>query len=208
MKSKHLLQVLYYIVFYLFSSKTKHLSGGTNAKDDILQKVTRLEDAKTSLQKEINVLNTRIAAETENCEGLTEGLKKTESTQSSLGQEMRACENKLSQVQNEKADKDAQIKQMKEECHHQEDLIGKLNKEKKAINEGKLKEEEQIQSFEDKCNHLNKLKVRLEKSLDEVEDNWEREKKHKGDIEKLKRRVEGNLKLTQETIADLERNKF
>merc|ERR1712226_1692226 len=68
--------------------------------------------------------------------------------------------------------------------------------------------EEQIQSFEDKCNHLNKLKERLEKSLDEVEDGWEREKKHKGDIEKLKRQVEGNLKLTQETVSDLERNKI
>merc|ERR1719346_226213 len=45
-------------------------------------------------------------------------------------------------------------------------------------------------------------------SLDEVEDSWEREKKQKGDIEKLKRQVEGNLKLTQETITDLERNKI
>merc|ERR1712066_1113229 len=91
---------------------------------------------------------------------------------------------------------------------HQEELINKLNKEKKAITESKLKEEEQIQSFEDKCNHLNKLKIRLKKSLDEVEDGWEREKKHKGDIEELKRQVEGNLKLTQEAIADLERNKI
>merc|ERR1711970_866678 len=111
-------------------------------------------------------------------------------------------------VQDEKADKDAQISQMKEECLHQEELINKLNKEKKAISESKLKEEEQIQSFEDKCNHLNKLKVRLEKSLDEVEDTWEGEKKTKGDIEKLKRQVEGNLKLTQETVSDLERNKI
>merc|ERR1719187_1343255 len=55
---------------------------------------------------------------------------------------------------------------------------------------------------------MNKLKIRLEKSLDEVEDSWEREKKHKGDLEKLKRQIEGNLKLTQETIADLERNKI
>merc|ERR1711970_548793 len=78
----------------------------------------------------------------------------------------------------------------------------------KTIIESKLKEEEQIQSYEDKCNHLNKLKIRLEKSLDEVEDSWEREKKHKGDIEKIKRQVEGNLKLTQETVVDLERNKI
>merc|ERR1712183_729305 len=58
------------------------------------------------------------------------------------------------------------------------------------------------------CTHMGKLKIRLEKSLDEVEDSWEREKKHKGDLEKLKRQVEGNLKLTQETVADLERNKI
>merc|ERR1711892_535737 len=141
-------------------------------------------------------------------DGLDDGLKKTETNQSSLGKEMRDCENRLGQVQDEKADKDAQIKQMKEECLHQEELINKLNKEKKTINESKLKEEEQIQSYEDKCNHLNKLKIRLEKSLDEVEDSWEREKKHKGDIEKLKRQVEGNLKLTQETVSDLERTKI
>merc|ERR1712045_5393 len=140
--------------------------------------------------------------------GLQEALKKTEASQGSLGREMRECESRLAQVQDEKADKDAQIKQMKEECLHQEELINKLNKEKKSITESKMKEEEQIQSFEDKCNHLNKLKIRLEKSLDEVEDSWEREKKHKGDIEKLKRQVEGNLKLTQETVSDLERNKI
>merc|ERR1719422_463709 len=146
------------------------LSGGLNAKEDLLQKIAKLDDIKGGLQKEINALNGKINTENENIEALQEGLKKTETNQSSLGREMRECESRLAQIQDEKADKDAQI-----------------------------------QSFEDKCNHLNKLKIRLEKSLDEVEDSWEREKKQKGDIEKLKRQVEGNLKLTQETITDLER---
>merc|ERR1711970_832544 len=184
------------------------LAGGTNAKQDLLDKIAKLEDIKAGLQKEINILKQRISAENENIEALNEALKKTEAGQGALGKEMRDCESKLSQVQNERANKDAQIKQMKEECLHQEELINKLNKEKKTITESKLKEEEQIQSYEDKCNHLNKLKIRLEKSLDEVEDSWEREKKHKGDIEKIKRQVEGNLKLTQETVVDLERNKI
>merc|ERR1712228_1058391 len=35
----------------------------------------------------------------------------------------------------------------------------------------------------------------------------EREKKNKGDVEKLKRKIEGDLKLTQETVADLDRVK-
>merc|ERR1719431_762453 len=163
------------------------LAGGTNAKEDLINKINKLEDIKGSLQKEINVLNNKVANEEEVIESLQEGLKKTETNQGSLGREMRESESKLAQVQDEKADKDAQIKQMKEECLHQEELINKLNKEKKTINESKQKEDEQIQSYEDKCNHLNKLKIRLEKSLDEVEDSWEREKKHKGDIEKLKR---------------------
>merc|ERR1719340_577023 len=61
--------------------------------------------------------------------------------------------------------------------------------------------------MEDRCNHLARLKSKLEQSLDEAEDSLEREKKAKGDVEKLKRKVEGDLKLTQETISDLDRVK-
>jgi chromosome segregation ATPase len=43
--------------------------------------------------------------------------------------------------------------------------------------------------------------------LDEAEDSLEREKKSKGDIEKIKRKIEGDLKLTQETVSDLDRVK-
>merc|ERR1719260_415619 len=150
------------------------LSGGANAKDDLVSKISKLDDIRGGLQKEINGLNTKINNENENVENIQENLKKTEANQSSLGREMRECESRLATVQDEKADKDAQIKQMKEECLHQEELINKLNKEKKAITENKLKEDEAIQSFEDKCNHLNKLKIRLEKNLDEVEDCWEK----------------------------------
>merc|ERR1711976_1048869 len=63
------------------------------------------------------------------------------------------------------------------------------------------------QSMEDRCNHSARLKSKLEQSLDEAEDSLEREKKAKGDVEKLKRKVEGDLKLTQETISDLDRVK-
>ena len=184
------------------------LAGGTNAKEDILNKITKLDELRAGLQKEINQLNVRVNQEAETIEGLVEGLKKTEQSQGSLAREMKDAENRLNSIQNEKADKDAQIKQMKEECQHQEEIINKLNKEKKSITESKQKEEESIQTLEDKGNHLSKLKIRLEKSLDEVEDSWEREKKHKGDIEKIKRQVEGNLKLTQETAHDLQRSKI
>jgi len=47
----------------------------------------------------------------------------------------------------------------------------------------------------------------LEQTLDELEDSLEREKKLRGDVEKGKRKTEGDLKLTQEAVSYLERNK-
>ena len=111
---------------------------------------------------------------------------------------MEACED-------DKSTKDSQIRTLKEEMAHQEDLIAKLQKEKRGVAETKQKTDEEIQAMEDKSNHLNKVKGKLEQSLDECEDTLEREKKSKGDIEKLKRKVEGDLKLTQEAVSDLER---
>merc|ERR1711874_154559 len=99
--------------------------------------------------------------------------------------------------------KDAQLKNLGDEIAHQEELISKLNKEKKALLESNQRTAEDHQSVEDKCNHLHKLKGRLEQNLDELEDSLEREKKLKGEMEKAKRKVEGDFKLAQEAVADL-----
>merc|ERR1712098_954509 len=103
--------------------------------------------------------------------------------------------------------KDNQIRTLKEELAHQEELIQKLAREKKSAGESRQKTEEEIQANEDRCNHLTKVKSKLEQNLDECEDSLEREKKSRADAEKLKKKVESDLKLTQETVADLERVK-
>merc|ERR1712115_506533 len=107
----------------------------------------------------------------------------------------------------DKMTKDSQIRTLRDEIAHQEDLISKLGKDKKSSAEGRQKTEEDIQSMEDRCKHLSKVKGKLEQSLDECEDSLEREKKAKGDVEKLKRKIEGDLKLTQEAVGDLDRIK-
>ena len=73
--------------------------------------------------------------------------------------------------------KDSQIRSLQEEMVHQEELLAKLVKEKKAFAEGRQKVEEDLQASEDKANHLNRVKAKLEQTLDEIEDNVEREKK-------------------------------
>merc|ERR1711881_810819 len=121
--------------------------------------------------------------------------------------EIKELEVSFENCEEDKISKDSQIQTLREELAHQEDMIAKLNKEKRGGGDSKQKVEENIQATEDKCNHLNKVKAKLEQSLDECEDSLEREKKNKGDVEKLKRKIEGDLKLTQETVADLERVK-
>ena len=107
-------------------------------------------------------------------------------------------------AEEDKSTKYNQIKTLRNEIVHQEEMMVKLQKDKSGAKESRQSTEEDIQSAEDRCNHLGKVKGKLEQSLDECEDSLERERKAKGDVEKLKRKVEGDLKLTQETISDLE----
>merc|ERR1712226_486316 len=106
-----------------------------------------------------------------------------------MGGEVKTLESTLEACEEDKSTKDSQIRTLKEEIAHQEELIAKLQKEKRGVGDSKQKTEEDIQS------------------LDEVEDSLEREKKSRADVEKLKRKVEADLKLTQEAVSDLERIK-
>merc|ERR1712013_182898 len=99
----------------------------------------------------------------------------------------------LKSAEQDRADKDDQIKTLKDEIAHQADMISKLGKDKRSVGDGRQKTEEDIQAAEDKCNHLSKVKGKLEQCLDESEDALEREKKVKGDVEKAKRKIEGDL---------------
>jgi len=87
------------------------------------------------------------------------------------------------------------------------EILNKLNKEKKHVTENNAKASENLQAAEDKCDHLNKIKTKLEQTLDELEDSLQREKRARGDIEKQRRKLEGDLKIQQETIAEVERAK-
>merc|ERR1712122_256304 len=82
--------------------------------------------------------------------------------------DIKTLESTLEQTEEDKMTKDSQIRTLREEIAHQEELISKLQKEKRSITDGKT--EEGIQSMEDKCNHSSKVKGKLEQALDECED--------------------------------------
>merc|ERR1719264_1804555 len=183
------------------------LNSGGSAVQDMIDKAVRIENQAADVQKDLDQTNARIKNEKAQKVALEGTMAKTNATVAQLESEVAVQEGHLSKAEQDRADKDDQIRTLKDEIAHQGDMITKLGKEKRNCADGRQKTEEDIQAAEDKCNHLSRVKGKLEQALDEAEDALEREKKVKGDVEKAKRKVEGDLKLTQEAFADLERVK-
>merc|ERR1740128_570622 len=181
------------------------LSSGGSMVQDIIDKTNRMEGQKNDLQKQVDDTKVRVKNEEDLINGINQSGIKVSADANRLREEIKTLEADCEKAEEDKSTKDNQIRTLREEIAHQEDLIAKLGKEKKGAGEGRQKTEEDIQAMEDRCNHLSKVKGKLEQSLDECEDALEREKKSKGDVEKLKRKTEGDLKLTQEAVGDLER---
>ena len=183
------------------------LQSGGSAVQDIIDKTNRVEAMAADVEKQLNDINKRIDTEKSQQGDINQQKAKINAQKSQLSDEISTLEAKVQDADMDRANKDYQITQCKEEIQHQYEMINKLQKEKKGCQESKQKTEEDMQILEDRCNHLSKIKGKLERSLDESEDSLEREKKIKADVEKLKRKIEGDLKLTQETVIDLERVK-
>merc|ERR1719334_202749 len=183
------------------------LKSGGSAVQDIIDKTVRIEGQAADVQKDLDGVLARIANEKSQKAALEMTIQKTNATVAQLEAEVGNQEANLTKAEQDRADKDDQIRTLKDEIGHQAEMITKLGKEKRSGADARQKTEEDIQAAEDKSNHLSRVKGKLEQALDEAEDALEREKKVKGDVDKGKRKVEGDLKLTQEALADLERVK-
>jgi len=170
-----------------------------------LEKEAKLMAQKAEVEGQLNDANKRLDNETEAKNALYKGAQKAEQEITKVKNDLEEMAGKLLAAQQDKETKDAQLKGLGEEIAHQEELITKMGKEKKALFEANQRTAEDQQSVEDKCNHLTKLKGKLEQNLDELEDSLEREKGLRGNMEKAKRKVEGDFKMAQEAVADLER---
>merc|ERR1739844_249463 len=113
----------------------------------------------------------------------------------------------LQKLEQEKTNRDHSIRSLNDEVAQQNEVINKLNKEKKMIGDNQSKAFEDLQASEDKVAHLNSIKSKLETTLGELEEGVNREKRSRSDVEKTRRKAEGELKMAQETVNDLEQNK-
>jgi len=121
--------------------------------------------------------------------------------------EIEDIELAIAKVELEKGNRDHTIKVLQDEIAEQDEVINKLNKEKKHISETQAKSNDDMLSVNEKVDHLASVKDKLESTLGELESGLDKEKKSRAALEKQKRKVEGDLKMAQDSVADLERGK-
>merc|ERR1719216_687757 len=121
--------------------------------------------------------------------------------------EIEDIELAIAKVELEKGNRDHTIKVLQDEIAEQDEVINKLNKDKKHIAETQAKSNDDMITVNEKVGHLNSVKSKLESTLDELEGGLDKEKKGRAALEKTKRKVEGDLKMSQDGVAELERAK-
>merc|ERR1711887_11489 len=110
-------------------------------------------------------------------------------------------------VEQDKGNRDHTIKNLQSEVGEQDEVINKLNKEKKHLSATQAKSSEDLAAAEEKVAHLMSVKSQLQSTLDQLDSGLDKEKKSRAALEKQKRKVEGDLKMAQDAVADLERAK-
>merc|ERR1719275_266333 len=121
--------------------------------------------------------------------------------------EIEDIELAIAKVELEKGNRDHTIKVLQDEIADQDEVINKLNKEKKHIAETQAKSNDDMVSVGEKVEHLASVKSKLESTLGELEGSLDKEKKTRATVEKQKRKLEGDLKMAQEGVVELERAK-
>merc|ERR1719507_85791 len=106
----------------------------------------------------------------------------------------------ITKVETEKGNRDHTIRTLQDEIAEQDEVINKLNKEKKHLSATQAKSNEDLMGAEEKVKHLSQVKSQLEGGFD-------KEKRGRATIEKQKRKIEGDLKMAQDSVNDLEREK-
>merc|ERR1719447_288668 len=168
----------------------------TKATATKAQAEAELKDAQAVLSSEENS-RIALAAEVKAHSGSVGVVKK----------EIEDIELAIAKVELEKGNRDHTIKGLQDEIAEQDEVINKLNKEKKPIAETQAKSNDDMVSVGEKVDHLAAVKSKLESTLGELESSLDKEKKSRATVEKQKRKLEGDLKMAQDGVVELERSK-
>merc|ERR1719495_1728550 len=178
--------------------------GSISVYTDRQAKATQL---KTETEMELAKQQKVLASEEASRVQLAAEVKAHSGSIAAVKKDIEDVELAILKVEQEKANRDHTIKVLQDEVAEQDEVINKLNKEKKHLSATQAKSSEDLVAAEEKVSHLMSVKFQLESTLDQLEGGLDKEKKARATLEKQKRKVEGDLKMAQDTVADLEREK-
>merc|ERR1712192_337879 len=163
-------------------------------------------DLKSQKEEQLQITQKKLADVEAERQGMQDSRRQLEGDIGSFRKDIEEVEMAVQKAEQE-TNKDHIIRGLNDEIAHQDELINKLNKEKKHAQETQAKASDEMTQAENKVEDLNKIKTKLEVTLDELEDSYEREKKARLEMDKQRRKAESELTVTQEEVADLEREK-
>jgi myosin heavy chain 6/7 len=171
------------------------------------EKQAKIAAQRADLEKQLIDAQNLLTATEENRQVVTAEKKELESECLVVKKDIEDLDIAIQKLEQEKSTRDHVIRTLGDEIANQDEVINKLNKEKKHVSEVAGKAAEDLQVVSDKMGHMNSIKSKLEGTLDELEGSLDKEKRGRAAAEKERRKVEGELKVTQESVSELERTK-
>merc|ERR1712061_22512 len=138
---------------------------------------------KADLEVQLGDANNRLVKAEQDRQQAGVDRKALESGNTVIKKDIEDLEVVIQKVEQEKSNRDHTIRGLNDEIANADEIITKLNKEKKHIAENGAKASEDLQASQDKVDHLSKIKTKLECTLDELNDSVGREKKARADVE-------------------------
>merc|ERR1712083_344294 len=118
------------------------LQSGGSAVQEIIDKTNRIEGMKNDVEKQLRETQGRIRGEEDQISNLESQSSKVLADAAKLKGEVKQLEQQMEACEEDKMTKDNHIRTLKEEIAHQEELISKLQKERKGVGETRQKTEE------------------------------------------------------------------
>merc|ERR1712168_1650695 len=173
----------------------KQLESEQGNMSQYTEKQAKLSAQKADMEVQLSAAGKKLAQMESARQNETSNKKALEQQNAVIKKDIEDLELAVQKLEQEKCNRDYIMRQINDEIANQDEVINKLNKEKKHLGENNPKASEDFQAAEDKVTHLGNIKQKLEQTMDELNDSFEREKRARADIEKKRRKTEGELKI-------------
>merc|ERR1712156_735363 len=185
----------------------KQLEAEQGNMSEYTERQAKASAAKADLEVQLVDAGNKLTRTEQQRQQATADKKTLEGSNVLIKKDIEDLEIGIQKLEQEKTNRDHNIRTLNDEIANQDEVINKLNKEKKHLGENNAKAAEDLQAASEKVDHLSKIKSKLDQTLDELNDSLNREKRARAGTEKQRRKVEGELRITQESVAELERTK-